>query len=186
MIYSGITADVVTLLQNGGVIVMPTDTIYGLVGLALNQNTVERIYQIKNRPPDKPCIILIPHLASLADFGINLTPRIKDVTQQYWPGPTTLALPIESHNFPFSHDGSNRIALRLPSNKTILSCLNQTGPLIATSANPSGQPPATSLEEAKTYFDDRVDCYVDGGVIVSQPSQLLLVDENGTTTVARS
>jgi L-threonylcarbamoyladenylate synthase len=185
MTFSEINPGVIRILQNGGILVLPTDTIYGLVGSALHEATIERIYKIKERQADKPCIVLIADLDTLRSFEIEITPPLDNVFKRYWPGPTSLALAVNPDKYFSLHRGTNRIAFRLPSDEKLIACLKETGPLIATSVNPTGQPPATSIKEAQLYFQDQVDGYVDQGTITAAPSQLLLVKADGSTTVLR-
>ena len=89
------------ILKNGGVGVMPTDTIYGLVGQALKPKTVARIYKLKQRPPNQPFIILISDIADLEKFKITLGQKTREILNQFWPGPISVVL-------------SKKIACRLP------------------------------------------------------------------------
>ena len=171
---------VVNILKSGGIGILPTDTVYGLVGLALNQNVVERIYQVKTRQPDKPFIILVSSIDDLKLFGISPVDNLKD----FWPGPVSIILPCDNEKFAYLHRGTNSLAFRLPDKSELIDILAQTGPLVAPSANPEGQESAKTASEAKEYFGDLVDFYVDAGEITAEPSTLIKVD-NGSVTVLR-
>lgn len=164
---------------------MPTDTIYGIVGRALIPEVVGRIYALKNRARNKPFIILIPSIASLEQFQIKLSPAMCEVIDRLWPGPVSLALSAADSLYPFLQSETNHIAFRVPAQDDLHSCLEQTGPLIATSANPSGLPPAHSAHEAMNYFHGKIDTYVDQGVQQGEPSQLFRLDKNGELTLLR-
>lgn len=160
------------ILKNGGVGVMPTDTIYGLVGQALKPETVARIYALKRRAPDKPCIILISSaVTDLKKFGIRPNRKIIVLLDRLWPGPTSIIF-------------NETIACRLPAPDWLRRLLKQTGPLIAPSANPEGKEPAVTIAEAKKYFGGRVDFYLSGGKLTGKPSSLITV-KNGKIRVIR-
>jgi L-threonylcarbamoyladenylate synthase len=156
----------------GKIGVIPTDTLYGLVGSALNKETVERIYEVRHRDQRKPCIVLISSTDDLKRFGIETTPVMRQILNDVWPGPVSVILPCTDNAFEYLHRGTDSLAFRFPNNKELLTLLRTTGPLIAPSANPEGMPPATTIATARDYFGDSVDFYVDGGVRNGTPSRL--------------
>lgn len=163
--------NLIKVLKNNGVVVMPTDTIYGIVGKALEKNTVERIYDIKKRSPKKLCIILIGDIKELKKFGIILLKEKREILENYWPGPVSVVL--------------DHLAFRLPSPKSLRNLLLETGPLIAPSANPEALPPSKNIHEAKGYFKDLVDLYIDGGEIEAKASKLIKLNNDGSVIVLR-
>jgi len=142
--------------------VIPTDTIYGLVGSALNKKTVEKIYHLRKRNKKKPMIILIDNIKDLKLFSINIEKPQKKILNKVWPGKVSVILPCPSKKFAYLHRGTKQLAFRLPKNKWLINFIKQTGPLVAPSANFEGEPPARNIEEAKKYFGDKVDLYVSG------------------------
>lgn len=165
----------IKILKEGGVGVLPTDTMYGLVGSALSKNTVDRIYRIKGRAPNKPFIILISDLNNLNYFSIKIDTKTKNFLKKIWPNPVSVILPCDEKKFTYLHRGAKTLAFRMPDKKELLELLRQTGPLVTPSANPEGLPPAQNIEEAKKYFGDQVDFYVDQGTLTSQPSTLVKI-----------
>lgn len=163
---------------------MPTDTIYGLVGSALDKKTVRRIYRIRTRSPKKPCIILIASPRELRRFGIILNTWQKKQTEKFWPGPVSIVLPVPSRKFRYLHRDRKTLAFRVPQKPSLRKLLAKTGPLIAPSANPEGFPPAQNLYEAKKYFGKNVDFYVPGRVLTRKPSRVIYV-QGGKTRVLR-
>lgn len=162
------------ILTSGGVVVIPTDTIYGILANAANQSSVERVYKIKGRNFTKPCIILVANTHELREFGV-VESNIKK-TKNYWPGPVSVILPVQNsklEHLTYLHRGRNSLAFRLPVKKDLHELLKQTGPLIAPSANPEGNAPAQSIDAAKAYFGKRVDFYIDEGEFENNPSQLI-------------
>lgn len=171
------------ILKSGGIGVLPTDTIYGLVGSALNKKTVERIYKVKRKSKEKKFIILISSLRDLKQFGIKLDKNTNKYLKQIWPNKVSVILPCLNKKFYYLHRGSNSLAFRLPTKKTLLNLIQKTGPLVAPSANLEGKPHAKTIKEAIKYFGSRVypergrmaDFYVDGGRIIGKPSTLISI-----------
>ncbi len=175
---------VIKILKAGGVGVVPTDTIYGLVGQALNKATVERIYKVRQRRPDKPLIILIGSLSDLKLFGVKLTPVEEKILRKNWPGQISIILSCLSPKFKYLHRGTDSLAFRLTAKKSIREIIKLTGPLVAPSANPEGEKSADNLPEAAGYFGTAVDFYYGRGSLIGQPSTLVKLD-NGKLVVLR-
>lgn len=176
---------IVDLLKAGKVGVMPTDTIYGIVGSALIPDTVEEIYTLRKREKDKPFIILISSIQDLKKFDVKLTKEQKDFLEKNWPNPLSVVLVVSSEKFRYLHRGKNSLAFRMPNNEKLLGILKKTGPLVAPSANLAGVKPAEEVEEAKRYFGDQLSFSVDGGKLKSKPSTIVQLLEDGTKIVLR-
>lgn len=187
--------NLIKVLQKGGVVVMPTDTIYGIVGKALDQNTVSRIYNIRKRNPEKPCIILISDIADLSKFSINLNTEQKNTVMGYWPTfvetkedkPSSVSIVLDCNDpsLEYLHRGTNTLAFRMPIDEDLRLFLTLTGPIIAPSANIEGMPVSKNINEAKDYFGDNVDLYVDGGEMVRDPSRVIRLYPDGSVSVLR-
>lgn len=160
------------VLSRGGVAVLPTDTIYGLHCLAFNKASVEKVYDIKGRDFTKPFIILISSQNDLKEFGIIIDATLSKTLDSYWPGPNSMVLPVTSDRFKYLHRGGNSLAFRVPNYPPLLNLLKQTGPLVSTSANPSGKEPATDTIIAREYFGNLVDYYLDAGTLNSLSSKV--------------
>jgi L-threonylcarbamoyladenylate synthase len=136
---SGMKAEDITKiagrLNAGEIGVLPTDTVYGLVGRALDEDVVEKIYAVKGRPPKKPFIILASRVSQLAEFGISLTDKQVSALSQLWPGPISVIFECHDDRFGYLHRGLDTLAIRLPDLQWLRSLIDETGPLIATSAN---------------------------------------------------
>jgi L-threonylcarbamoyladenylate synthase len=177
------------ILNNGGVAVIPTDTLYGLVGSAFSTEAVERIYRIKGRDDNKPCIILITSYEDLDMFGVEYKEGQK-LLHNFWPGKVSVILPIKSkssqNKFTYLHKDTDTLSFRMigSRNKNLFNLINTVGPLVAPSANPQGLEPAENITQAKKYFGDSVDFYVSSGTKKSKPSTLVLY-KNGKFTVLR-
>ncbi len=187
--------NLIKVLKEGGVAVIPTDTLYGVVASAMNQPAVEKIYDIRQRNPEKACIILIADIADIAKFSINLSQEQKKILRGYWQeetygpddkrGAVSIIMPCEDNNFEYLHRGTNTLAFRVPALEDLRYLLATTGPLVAPSANIEGLDPAKTIEEAKKYFGDRVDLYIDEGRISSPASKLIKLHSDGSVEVLR-
>lgn len=189
-------SNLINALKERRVAVMPTDTIYGVVGKAEDQLVVERIYAIRKRNPEKPCIVLIYDAEELKKFSISISAEQKEKIKEYWPTqsaverarPTSIILDCKdekNEKFAYLHRGTKALAFRVPAQEELRNLLKQTGPLIAPSANPEGLTPAKNVEEAKNYFGDSVDLYIDGGEIEGKASQVIKLHKDGTESILR-
>ncbi|MBI4035549.1 threonylcarbamoyl-AMP synthase [Candidatus Daviesbacteria bacterium] len=173
------------VLKKGKVGVMPTDTIYGIVGSALNPQVVEEIYLLRKRAADKPMIILISSLEDFKKFGINLTKAQVNFLKEIWPNPVSVVLCCSNEKFTYLHRGKKSLAFRIPKDEELLDLLTEVGPLVAPSANLEKEKPSETINEAKRYFGDNVAFYIDKGKLVSKPSTVIQLYEDGTYLVLR-
>ena len=167
---------IANLLADGAVGVLRTDTLYGIICVASNESSVQRIYQLKGRDDNKPPIVLVANQVQLYD---EPTAKGKVLLDKDWPGPVSVVLP--SQNAPrWIRRTNDSVAYRLPDNEFIQALLRKTGPLIAPSANPQNAPAATSIQQAIDYFGEELDFYVDGGEVGDvQPSKIYRVLQDG-------
>ncbi len=172
-------------LTDGGVVIMPTDTVYGFVCRAENPTAVSRVYTIRKRDTEKPCIILIGNAGDMQKFGVALTDEQREALQKLWPGPVSISFECQDDKFAYLHRGTNSLAFRIPHREGLQTLLRSVGPIIAPSANPEGQPVAKNIDVAKHYFGDLVDLYIDGGNIVAAPSKIIRLNKDGSEEVLR-
>ena len=164
---------IIGLLNGGRVGLLPTDTIYGLSGRAADKPAVERIYRLKNRGSRKPLIILISDLKMLDLLSISAEQA--EAVDPYWPG--ALSVIFRTDQAPdWLQRGTGSLAVRLPNFPELLALIDRVGPLVSTSANIRGQRPVPSIQEARKIFGDRIDFYVDGGLLNGKPSTLAALD----------
>lgn len=176
--------DIIEKLLNDGVGVLPTDTLYGLVGRALSEKAAGKISKLKRRREKSPFIILISEINDLYLFDIKINGSTRNILEKYWPGKVSIILPCDSEKFYYLHMGTKSLAFRVPDKEDLRDLLKKNGPLIAPSANHPGEKEALTIAEAKAYFGDSVDFYIDGGRIESLPSTLIKI-ENGEVVVLR-
>jgi L-threonylcarbamoyladenylate synthase len=161
------------LLEVGAVGVIPTDTVYGLVARATDQEGVKRLYDLKHRQ-QKPGTIIATSREQLESLGLKH--RYLKAVEQFWPGAVSVVIPVGSPELAYLHQGKMSLAVRIPKQKDLQELLKKTGPLLTSSANPSAQPTAQTIDEARAYFKDAVDFYEDGGDLSSrQPSTLICI-----------
>ncbi|MFA6227515.1 MAG: L-threonylcarbamoyladenylate synthase [Candidatus Paceibacterota bacterium] len=173
----------VNIIKDGGIGVIPTDTIYGIVASAFSIEGVEKVYKIKGRDSKKPPVILISSVKDLNLFGARLTEKAKIFMKKFWPGRISVALSVDKVGLDHLDRLDGTLAFRLPDKKDLIEFLKKTGPIIAPSANPEGMPPARNIEEARKYFGlpgqgDKVDFYVDEGEISGLSSTLVKIVDN--------
>jgi L-threonylcarbamoyladenylate synthase len=173
VVFTDTLDDVVSLLQKGDIGVLRTDTLYGIVASAAHEEAVERVYTVKGRTPTKPPIILI---ADVNQMLVPIDSGMYDRIKEMWPGKNSVIVPAPGAPRWLVRSGAS-LAYRIPDNAALRALLSRTGPLIAPSANPEGEPPAVSISEAKAYFGESVDFYVDGGTVTDDsPSRLYRLD----------
>ncbi len=158
---------IINILENGGIGVVPTDTIYGIVGSALLPSTVERIFAVRARDKNKPLIILIASYSDIARFDIRLTGRERRILNDLWRPrqrrKTSVIMPCAhttARKWYYLHRGANTLAFRLVRTKLLTALIRHVGPLVAPSANPQGAQPACTIRQARAYFGGSVDFYV--------------------------
>ena len=165
--------DVTDHLNSAGAIaVIPTDTVYGVVARAADTAAVERLYHLKRRE-HKPGTLIAASIEQLIVLGIKA--RYLKAVEQFWPNPISVIIPC-GPELEYLHQGVGSLAIRIPKDTILNKLTMATGPLLTSSANQPGEPPATTIDQAKAYFGDAVDRYVDGGDLSSrQPSTIIRV-----------
>lgn len=151
----------------GELIVLPTDTVYGIACDAFNADAVRRLLDAKGRGVDAPPPVLIPGIPTLDALAENIPDEVRTLVKAFWPGALTIIVPArESLTWDLGNTHGT-VALRMPDNEIALELLSETGPLAVSSANLTGQPAATTLEQAVAALGDAVSVYLDGGPTAS-------------------
>lgn len=160
------------LYESGTVGVLPTDTVYGVVARAGDQEAVARLYELKKRE-GKPGTLIAASIDQFVELGIPR--RYLKAVEQFWPGAVSVVVPCGTE-LTYLHQGKNSLAVRIPDNTALLELLAQTGALLTSSANQPGEPVANTKDDAQKYFGNNVDFYVDGGDLSHhKPSTVLRV-----------
>jgi len=178
-------------IGRGELVVLPTDTVYGVGADAFDPDAVQRLLDAKGRTRQSPPPVLVPGIPTLDALAETVPPAIRDLVTEFWPGPLTVILPARrSLSWDLGETGGT-VALRMPDQRIALELLAETGPLAVSSANRTGRPPATTAQHAFDELGDSVEVYLDGGPTPgSVPSTILdataLVTGTGPLRIVRS
>lgn len=170
-------------LANGGIAVVRTDTLYGLIARASKKKAVEKVYEVKKRDTSKQCIVLIPGSGSVREHSATIA-KYSSPDQP----PTSIVVPVSSDTHEWLLRGGDSLAYRVVRDPFLRKVVQAVGPVIAPSANPEGLPPARTIVEAKAYFGDLVDVYIDGGEVPADvaASRIIKVEANGSVAELRA
>ena len=153
------------IVRNGGLVAVPTETVYGLAGNGLDAAAVERIYEVKGRPAVKPLSLMVPDAESMEKYCREVPRQAKTLAERFWPGPLTIVLRAKEEIPAVVRAGGDTVGLRCPDHPLTLALLRLTGlPFAAPSANPSGEESPKDAQRVLDYFDGVIDGVIDGGV----------------------
>ena len=150
-------------VRRGEVVVLPTDTVYGVGVDAFASNAVAAVLAVKGRGREMPLPVLVPSPQTVDGLAADVPGYARDLIHALWPGPLTLVLRAQSSLMWDLGETNGTVALRMPQNDTALKLLNEVGPMAVTSANISGQPAATTILDAATQLGSAVSVYLDAG-----------------------
>lgn len=141
-----------TILENGGAVILPTETVYGLFAQALNEDAVNRVYQLKQRPRDKAMNLNVSNLNDIYFFSQNTPFFLEKLYNRFMPGPLTIILKA-NEKVPFwVNSGLDTVGFRLPNHEQTLRLISETGPLIGPSANISGNESGKKFSDIQAQF----------------------------------
>lgn len=149
----------------GELIVIPTDTVYGIACDAFNPAAVRRLLDAKGRGPDAPPPVLIPGIPTLDALAESIPEEVRRLVKAFWPGALTVIVPARESLTWDLGETHGTVALRMPDNEIALELLSETGPLAVSSANLTGQPAAMTAQEAHAALGESVSIYLDGGTV---------------------
>ncbi|GAT65412.1 threonylcarbamoyl-AMP synthase [Planomonospora sp. ID91781] len=170
---AGLT-DAASAVRRGELVVLPTDTVYGIGADAFTPSAVNLLLEAKGRGRDMPVPVLVGTVRAANALVENLGPYGQDLVDSFWPGPLTLICRVNRSLSWDLGETKGTVALRMPLHAVALDLLKDTGPMAVSSANRSGAPAATTAEEAEKQLGDAVSVYLDGGPCAdSVPSTIL-------------
>ncbi len=152
------------ILDQGGLLGLPTETVYGLAADARNESALKRIFQTKGRPADHPLIVHIGHTEEVEEWAQDISSLAKQLMQRFWPGPLTLILPARTEVSHWITGGQTKVALRCPAHETTLAVLNALGRgVCAPSANRFGRISPTTAQHVQDDLGDSIEAVLDAG-----------------------
>ncbi len=152
----------ISILKAGGLIVIPTDTVYGLAADAWNEEAVSKLYEVKDRSEFKSIPVLLRGEAAIGEVAADPSERVNALAAEFWPGPLTIVV-NRKRELPSEVSATDTVGVRAPDHEFALVLLRMYGPLAATSANPSGQPSVTTAAQVVEALGGKIDLIVDGG-----------------------
>lgn len=158
-----VVARVAAALRDGEIVVLPTDTFYGVAADAFNPTGTRRVFSARRHPRSFPLPVLVRSPRQLPGFCPDIPQEAENLMAAYWPGPVTIVLPVQPGLTWDLGDNDGSVAVRMPLDDVALAIIREVGPLAVTGANVSGQPPATTVAEAREQLGSRVRYYVDDG-----------------------
>lgn len=153
------------IIQEGGIVIFPTETVYGIGVNGLNETAIKKLYEVKQRPTNKPISLLVNSIEMIEKVAKDITEIEYDLIKRFLPGPLTIVLKKKDIVPDIVTAGFDTIGIRMPENEIALKLIEYAGVPIATpSANISGRPSGTNLKEIMKDFNDKVDYFIDGGI----------------------
>ncbi|GGI47781.1 tRNA threonylcarbamoyl adenosine modification protein (Sua5/YciO/YrdC/YwlC family) [Agromyces flavus] len=150
-------------IGSGELVVIPTDTVYGLAADAFSPAAVQRLLDAKGRERTSPPPVLVPGIPTLDALAVEVPEAVRSLVAEFWPGGLTVILRAQPSLQWDLGETRGTVALRMPDHRIALELLSETGPLAVSSANLSGRPSATSAQDAADMLGDLVAVYLDGG-----------------------
>lgn len=163
-------------LGRGRLVVLPTDTVYGVAADAFTPDAVQRLLEAKGRGRQSPPPVLIPNPETLDALAAVVVQPVRALADAFWPGPLTIVLPAQPSLSWDLGDTGGTVALRIPNSPLTLELLRETGPLAVSSANTTGDPAATDAQSAQAMLGDTVEVYLDAGPVEGDGTASTIVD----------
>jgi L-threonylcarbamoyladenylate synthase len=159
--------------MQGGVVLVPTDTVYGLAVHPEREDAIERLFALKQRPRSHNLPVMVASVFDLMHLGVQITEAASRLMGAFFPGPLSLALGVRAEDAPKWLAGRTEIAVRVPADEIMLEILRSTGPLLVTSANVHAQETAESVPSILAQLEGKPDLVIDGGTRDVVPSTLV-------------
>ncbi len=171
---SDAVAAAVDVVGAGGLVVLPTDTVYGVGCDAFNADAVAALLEAKGRGRDMPPPVLVPNPRTVDGLARDVPGYARTLVERFWPGPLTLVLKAQSSLMWDLGDTNGTVALRMPADETALELLRAVGPMAVTSANRTGAPAATTVTAALEQLGEAVAIYLDAGPSASTAASTIV------------
>lgn len=166
------------VIKNGGVVIMPTDTIYGIIADATNEYAIQRVYEMKKRNENKPMLMLVNSIEMLEKYVSSINDIERKLIDELWPGALTIIFKKRNVSDLLT-GGLDTVGIRFPDNELLIDIMNELNvPLLSTSVNVSGDESATCINNINKLILDNVDYVYDIGECKGEPSTIVVVDNN--------
>lgn len=165
------------VLENGGLVVTPTDTVYGIMGDALNLEAVKKVYEAKHRAYNKPLILLMDSYEMIKEYTLDISEEEDRIMREFFPGLLTIILKKNNKIDDLISGGMDTVGIRIPGNEDLIRIIKKLGrPIFSTSANISDEEVITSIDKLDRRLLKYIDYVEDGGEIVAASSTIVKVD----------
>lgn len=163
-IFHGAADEAAEIIKTGGLVAVPTETVYGLAGNGLDEEAVKQIYEVKGRPQVKPLSLMVPGAEAMDRYCEDVPQGARLLAERFWPGPLTIVLKAKDFIPSIVLAGGDTVGLRCPDHPMTLELLKKAGvPFAAPSANPSGEDSPKTAQKVWDYFSGRIEGIIDGG-----------------------
>lgn len=170
--------EIVEVIKSGGVVIMPTDTIYGIIADATNECAIQRVYEMKKRNENKPMLMLVSSIEMLEKYVSSINDIERKLIDELWPGALTIIFGKRNVSDLLT-GGLDTVGIRFPDNKLLIDIMNELNvPLLSTSVNVSGDESATCINNINKLILDNVDYVYDIGECKGEPSTIVVVNDN--------
>ena len=168
----------VEVINNGNIAVVPTDTVYGIIGDATNIDVIHKVYEVKKRDYSKPLILMVSSIDMLEKYVLEVNDIEKKLIDRYWPGKLTILFKKNNNIDDLITSGSNLVGIRYPDNKDLNELMDKLNkPLISTSCNISSKEVITSIDMLEEDISKHVSYVYDGGILSDTSSTIARVND---------
>lgn len=170
---------VIEELKKGNLVIMPTDTIYGIIADATKEEVIKKVYDAKERSYDKPLLILVSSEEMLEGLVEEIPDKVRKIIKKYWPGPLTILFKKSKKVPDLLTANSEFVAIRMPKDERLIRIMNQLQkPVISTSANISSHESITNPNQLEPRMKAKINCIIDEGTVNNEASTLIKVEND--------
>lgn len=168
------------IIKKGGIVIFPTETVYGIGTNGLDENAIQKLYEVKQRPLNKPISLLVNNIEMVEKIAKNITEVEYKLMEKFFPGPLTVILEKRDIVPDILTSNTNTIGVRMPSGEIAKKLIEFAGvPIATSSSNISGRPSGTNITDIKKDFEGKVDCFIDNGESeLGIPSTVIRIIDN--------
>ena len=168
------------IIKKGGIVIFPTETVYGIGTNGLDENAIKKLYEVKQRPLNKPISLLVNNIEMVEKIAKNITEVEYKLMERFFPGPLTIILEKRDIIPDILTSNTNTVGIRMPSGEIAKKLIEFAGvPIATSSSNISGRPSGTNITDIKKDFEGKVDCFIDNGESeIGVPSTVIRIIDN--------